>query len=154
MRGIFVRRLAEYDLGRQQWERRIGWYLVFQFNNQASKMTFEERETDGKTRTLVTPQHGLKMKTVLAGSRVAWEDMARTNPGKVRTQWQAALETLRKDGILGPTVCLDGALDGSDLPTRGRLSAMLERRFLFTPGPHLLEHLSAKQGTRRGPKRG
>lgn len=117
-------------------------------------MTFEERETDGKTRTHVIPQHGLKMKTVLAGSRAAWEDMARTNPGKVRAQWQAALETLRKDGILGPVICLDGALDGSDLPTRGRLAAMLERRYLFTPGPALLEHLRAKQGTRRGPKRG
>ena len=48
MLGVCLRRLAEYDLQRQQWERRIGWYLVFQMNNQASKMTFREVIQDGK----------------------------------------------------------------------------------------------------------
>ncbi len=144
MRGIHLKRLAEYDLQRQPWERRIGWYLVFQMNNQASKMTFQESVKDGKSRIQVTPQHPLKMKTVLEGSAVAWEEMARTNPGKVIKQWGDALETLRKDGILGSCPCLDGPSDGSDLPTRGRLAAMLERRYQFVPGKELLPHLHAK----------
>ncbi|MDQ2800210.1 MAG: hypothetical protein M3Y13_11270 [Armatimonadota bacterium] len=143
--GIYPRCLAEYDLQRQQWERRIGWYLVFQMNNQGSKMTFQEIVKDGKTRTLVTPQHPLKMKTVLAGSLVPWEEMARTNPGKVIKQWIDALERLRRDGLIGPWPCLDGAADGSDLPTRGRLAAMLERRYQFVPGKEILPHLRAKQ---------
>ena len=146
MLGVSLKRLAEYDLQRQGWERRIGWYLVFQMNNQGSRMTFQDVVKDGKTRTLVTPQHPLKMKTVLDGSHVAWEEMARTNPGKVIKQWNDALETLRKDGILGPCPCLDGAADGSDLPARGRLAAMLERRFQFVPGRDLLPHLRAKRG--------
>lgn len=146
MLGIHLKRLAEYDLQRQGWERRIGWYLVFQMNNQASKMTFQEVVKDGKTRTLVTPQHPLKMRTVLSGSHIAWEETARTNPGKVIKQWNDALETLRRDGILGPYPCLDGAADGSDLPARGRLAAMLERRFQFVPGRDLLPHLRAKRG--------
>jgi hypothetical protein len=94
----------------------------------------------------VTPQHPLKMKTVLDGSHVAWEETARTNPGNVIKQWNDALETLRKDGILGPCPCLDGAADGSDLPARGRLAALLERRFQFVPGRDLLPHLRAKRG--------
>ena len=146
MLGISLKRLAEYDLARQGWERRIGWYLVFQMNNQASRMTFQEVIKDGKTRTLVTPQHPLKMKTVLSGAQVAWEETARTNPGKVIKQWNDALDTLRRDGLLGPCPCLDGAADGSDLPARGRLAAMLERRFQFVPGRDLLPHLRAKRG--------
>jgi hypothetical protein len=146
MLGIYLKRLAEYDLQRQQWERRIGWYLVFQLNNQASKMTFQDVTKDGKTRTSITPQHPLKMKTVLNGSHVPWKETARTNPGKVIKQWEDALETLRKDGILGPYPCLDGAADGSDLPVRGRLTAMLERRYQFVPGRDLLPHLRAKRG--------
>jgi len=146
MLGVSLKRLAEYDLQRQGWERRIGWYLVFQMNNQGSRMTFQDVVKDGKTRTLVTPQHPLKMKTVLDGSHVAWEETARTNPGNVIKQWNDALETLRKDGILGPCPCLDGAADGSDLPARGRLAALLERRFQFVPGRDLLPHLRAKRG--------
>lgn len=146
MLGIHLKRLAEYDLQRQGWERRIGWYLVFQMNNQASKMTFQDVTKDGRTRTLVTPQHALKMRSVLSGSHVAWEETARTNPGKVIKQWADALETLRRDGILGPCPCLDGAADGSDLPARGRLAAMLERRYQFVPGRDLLPHLRAKRG--------
>jgi len=146
MLGVYLKRLAEYDLSRQGWERRIGWYLVFQMNNQASKMTFQDVTKDGKARTLVTPQHPLKMRTVLNGSHVAWEGTARTNPGKVVKQWNDALETLRRDGILGPCPCLDGAADGGDLPARGRLAAMLERRFQFVPGRDLLPHLRAKRG--------
>ena len=153
MLGVSLKRLAEYDLQRQGWERRIGWYLVFQMNNQASKMTFQDVTKDGKTRTLVTPQHPLKMRTVLSGGHVAWEETARTNPGKVIKQWNDALSTLRRDGILGSSPCLDGAADGSDLPARGRLAAMLERRYQFVPGRDLLPHLRAKRGAaerRRG----
>ena len=146
MLGIHLKRLGEYDLNRQQWERRIGWYLVFQMNNQASKMTFDDVVKDGKTRTSITPQHPLKMKTVLDNSHVAWEEIGRTNPGKVIKQWCDALETLRKDGVIGPSPCLDGAADGSDLPVRGRLNAMLERRYQFVPGRDLLPHLRAKRG--------
>jgi len=146
MLGIHLKRLAEYDLSRQGWERRIGWYLVFQMNNQASKMTFQDVTKDGRTRTLVTPQHPLRMRTVLNGSHVAWEETARTNPGKLIKKWGDALETLRRDGILGPGPCLDGAADGSDLPARGRLAALLERRFQFVPGRDLLSHLRAKRG--------
>ena len=145
MRGIHLKRLAEYDLQRQQWERRIGWYLVFQMNNQGSRMTFEDVVKDGKSGTVVTPQHPLKMKTVLAGSHVPWEETARTNPGKVIKQWNDALKTLQNDGILGSCVCLDGLPDGSDLPTRGRLAGMLERRTRFVPGKEMLPHLRAKQ---------
>lgn len=146
MLGVSLRRLAEYDLQRQGWERRIGWYLVFQMNNQASRMTFQDVTKDGKTRTVVTPQHPLRMRTVLSGGQVAWEETARTNPGKVIKQWGDALDALRRDGILGPTPCLDGAADGSDLPARGRLAAMLERRYQFVPGRDLLPHLRAKRG--------
>ena len=146
MLGVSLKRLAEYDLQRQGWERRIGWYLVFQMNNQASKMTFQDVTKDGRTRTLVTPQHPLRMRTVLSGAQVAWEETARTNPGKVIKQWGDALDTLRRDGILGPSPCLDGAADGSDLPARGRLAALLERRYQFVPGRDLLPHLRAKRG--------
>lgn len=145
MLGIYPKRLAEYDLQRQQWERRIGWYLVFQMNNQGSRMIFQELVKDGKAQMQVTPQHPLKMKTVLAGSHVVWEETARTNPGKVIRQWNDALETLRRDGVIGPYPCLDGLPDGSDLPRRGRLAAMLERRTQFVPGKELLLHLRAKR---------
>ncbi len=145
MRGVFCRCLAEYDLRRQQWERRIGWYLVFQFNNQGSKMTFEDVVKDGRERTVVTPQHPLKMRTILTQSHVAWETMAQTNPGKVIRQWCDALAQLHKDGILGEFSCLDGAPDGSDLPARGRLDALLERRFRLVPGRLLVGHLRAKK---------
>ena len=146
MLGVHLRRLAEYDQGRQGWERRIGWYLAFQMTNQASRMTFQDVVKDGKARTLVTPQHPLKMRTVLENSHVPWAETARTNPGKVIRQWGDALETLRRDGILGPCPCLDGAADGSDLPARGRLAAMLERRYQFVPGRDLLPPLRAKRG--------
>ena len=151
MLGIHLKRLAEYDLQRQGWERRIGWYLVFQMNNQASKMTFQDVTKDGKTRTLVTPQHPAQMRTVLNGSHVPWEETARTNPGKVIKQWGDALETLRKDGIIGPCPCLDGAADGSDLPARGPsggdAGAALPVR--AGPGPAAA---SAGQARRGGPK--
>ena len=146
MLGVSLRRLAEYDLQRQQWERRIGWYLVFQMNNQASKMTFRDVVQDGKARTQIIPQHPLKMQTVLSNSHVPWEETARTNPGKVIKQWCDALDTLRRDGVIGPYACLDGPPDGADLPVRGRLGAMLERRYQFVPGKDLLPHLRAKQG--------
>ena len=144
MQGICLRRLAEYDLQRQQWERRIGWYLAFQMHNQASRMTFEEVVRDGRTRTAVTPQHPLRMRTVLDHSYVGWREMARTNPGKVIRQWCDALETLHRDGVIGSVRCLDGAWDGSDLPIRGRLNILLERRFRIVPGRDLLPHVRAK----------
>jgi len=146
MLGVSLKRLAEYDQARQGWERRIGWYLAFQLNNQASRMTFRDVVKDGKARTLVTPQHPIKMRTVLDGAQVPWEETARTNPGKVIKQWGDALEALRRDGVLGPCVCLDGAADGSDLPARGRLAALLDRRYQFVPGRDLLAHLRAKRG--------
>src|SRR6185437_16725797 len=34
MIGIFPKQLAEYDLRREQWERRIGWYVTLQMHNQ------------------------------------------------------------------------------------------------------------------------
>lgn len=149
MQGICLRRLAEYDLQRQQWERRIGWYLLFQMHNQASRMTFDEVTQGGRTRTLVTPQHPLRMRTVLDHSHVEWKTMARTNSGKVIRQWCDALETLHRDGVIGPPRCVDGAGDGSDLPIRGRLDALLERRFRIVPGRDLLPHLRTKGKTRR-----
>ncbi|HEX5324176.1 MAG TPA: hypothetical protein VFW40_10345 [Capsulimonadaceae bacterium] len=150
MLGVFFKRLAEYDLGRQQWERRIGWYLMFQMNNQASKMTYKDVSDGGRTHTIAEPQHALRMKTVLAGSHVRWHEMREANPGKVIKQWCDALETLRRDGLIGEYSCLDGAVDGSDLPPRGRLEAMLDRRYQFFPGTALLPHLRAKkEGARR-----
>jgi hypothetical protein len=149
MVGIYLKRLAEYDLRRQQWERRIGWYLTFQMHNQGAKMTFQDVDGDGKG-VRVTPQHSLRMKTVLQNSHVPYEEMARANPGKVIKQWIDALDTLCRDGILESYACLDGAADGSDLPTRSRLSAMLERRYLFVPGGALSQRLRRKSAARRG----
>lgn len=155
MMGVFPKKIAEYDLRRQQWERRIGWYLTFQMQNQGMKMTFHEEEvttaaaTSGtKTALQITPQHSLKMKTVLQNSHTHWEEMARTNPGKVVRQWVETLETLRRDSILGDYSCLDGAADGSDLPTRNRLGIMLNYRYLFTPGGDLVERLRRKSARR------
>lgn len=144
MLGVCLKRLAEYDLSRQQWERRIGWYLVFQLTNQAGKMKFRDATREGRPCTYVTPQHPLRMATVLIGCNIAWEDIARTNPGKVIRQWCEALENLRKDGVIGAYSCLDGQIDGSDLPVRGRLNAMLKRRYQFIPGRDLLDPLRSK----------
>jgi hypothetical protein len=150
MLGVFFKRLAEYDLGRQQWERRIGWYLMFQMNNQASRMTYKDMPKGDKIQTIAEPQHALKMRSVLSGSHVRWQEMREANPGKVIKQWCDALETLRKDGLISEYTCLDGAIDGSDLPSRGRLDAMLERRYQFFPGAALVPHLRAKkEGSRR-----
>ena len=124
-RAINLKRLAEYDLARQGWERRIGWLLVFRMTDPAR----------------LTPH--LTMRTVLDGSLVPWEEMARTSAGKVIRQWSDALNTLHRDGVIGPWACLDGAADGSDLPTRGRLAAMLERRYRIVPGRDLLPHVLA-----------
>jgi len=150
MIGVFPRALAEYDLRRQQWERRIGWYLTFQMQNQGSKMTFEEVVSESGNRAVqVTPQHALRMKTVLANSHVGWAEMARTNPGKVIKQWIEALETLQAEGVIGGYTCLDGAADGSDLPTRSRLSTMLEYRYQFLPGTETVKQLRLKAAARR-----
>lgn len=149
MLGVFPRQLAGYDRRRQQWERRIGWYLTFQMQNQGSRMRFSAgKEEAGRMGDTVTPQHSLKMKTVLQNSHVPYEEMARTNPGKVIKQWIETLETLKRDGILGGYFCMDGAADGSDLPTRSRLSAMLEYRYEFTPGGDLAERLRRKSAGR------
>lgn len=126
-RAINLKRLAEYDLARQGWERRIGWFLVF-------RMTAP---------TSVTPQT-FTMRAVLEGSLVPWETMAQSSAGKVIQQWQDALDTLHRDGVIGPWACLDGQPDGADLPARGRLAAMLEQRYRLVPGrdlsPHALPH--------------
>jgi hypothetical protein len=148
MIGVFPKRLAEYDLRRQQWERRIGWYLTFQMQSQGSKMRFEESAEDGNKVLRAIPQHSLRMRTVLLNSHVGWERIAATNAGKVIDQWVSALDTLRADGVIGPYSCLDGALDGSDLPVRGRLAAMLDRRYEFTPGDDMIYHVRARAATR------
>ena len=85
MLGILPKRLAEYDLRRQKWERLVGWYLTFQMRNQAAKMRFSVEEeavlpakgnrrasvpTSGAAPLTFTPQHSLKMKTVLQNSHV------------------------------------------------------------------------------------
>jgi hypothetical protein len=88
------------------------------------------------------------MKTVLQNSHVPWEEMARTNPGKVIKQWVDTLETLQRDGILSGWSCLDGMPDGSNLPTRSRLSALLEYRYQFVPGGDLADHLHRKSSRR------
>jgi hypothetical protein len=153
MIGIFPKRLTEYDLRREQWERRIGWYITFQMHNQGSRMVFEDIVgDDGEANVRVTPQHPLIMRTVLANAQVRWEEMARTNPGKVIKQWIDALETLGRDGVIGEYTCLDGAPDGSDLPSRSRLATMLEYRYQFTPGADLLKHIRAKSERRRRQK--
>lgn len=158
MVGVFPKRLAEYDLRRQQWERRIGWYLSIQMQNQGAKMTFQKGAATGENEQNgvlnVTPQHSLKMRTVFENSHVPWEEMARTNPGKVIRQWVETLETLRRDGVIGDYSCLDGAVDGSDLPTRNRLGIMLNHRYLFTPGEDLAERLRHKSARRSGGRAG
>jgi hypothetical protein len=141
MLGVFLKRLAEYDLRRQQWERRIGWYLVFQLQNMASKSKWK---TGKNGAVMIAPQHALKMRTVLDGARVDWEELSRVNPGRLIKYWLDALSTLQKDGILAEWRCLDGSPDGSDLPQRGRLDKMLERRWIFIPGAELSKHLQPK----------
>jgi hypothetical protein len=148
MIGIFPKCLAEYDLRRSQWERRIGWYITFQMHNQGSRMLFEDIVDDKGPKVRVTPQHPLRMRSVLTGGQVRWEEMARTNPGKVIKQWIDALDRLKADGVIGGYRCLDGAPDGSDLPVRSRLSSMLEYRYEFTPGTELLKHIRAKSERR------
>lgn len=146
MLGIFIKRLAQYDMRRQLWERRIGWYLVFNMQNQATKK-----------------KHPLFTKTILDGSGIEWKEMAEKDPGKVIRQfvgtWKdgklletkpgeaPALETLKRDGIISDYRCLDApdAPDGSDLPRKGKLERWLEYRWEFTPGPELAKHLRAKQ---------
>jgi len=150
MIGIASKQLAEYDLRREQWERRIGWYVTFQMHNQGSRMVFEDVVTElGASDVRVTPQHPLRMRTVLVNGQVRWEEMARTNPGKVIKQWIDALDRLVKDGVIGGYTCVDGAPDGSDLPVRSRLSTMLEYRYEFTPGPELMKHIRAKSERRK-----
>ena len=122
--AVNLKRLAEYDLARQGWERRIGWFFVFQMTDPARP----------------TPQT-FTMRSVLDGSLVPWRGMARSSAGKVIRQWSDALNTLHRDGVIGPWACLDGAADGSDLPARGRLAAMLERRCRIAPGRDLLPHV-------------
>ncbi len=140
MLGVYLRQLAQYDLSRQRWERRIGTYLVFQMQNQGTKM---KRIKKSGTTQLV-PQQPLKMKTVLDNSHIEWQAMAANTPGKVISQWIAALETLKADGVIGGYECQEGKADGSDHATRGRLEVLLERRFLIFPGEHQRPLLEAK----------
>ena len=150
MIGIFPKQLAEYDLRREQWERRIGWYVTFQMHNQGSRMVFEDVVDEaGASDVRVKPQHPLRMRTVLVNGQVRWEEMARTNPGKVFKQWMDALDQLIIDGVIGGYTCLDGGADGSDLPVRSRLSTMLEYRYEFTPGGEMVKHLRAKAERRK-----
>ena len=68
-------------------------------------------------------------------------------------QWTDALETLRRDGLLLAYARADGPADGSDLPARGRLAALLDEVYQLVPGPELIPHLTAKRGGRKPPPR-
>jgi len=132
MLGIFIKKLAQYDMRRQLWERRIGWYLVFNMQNQATKK-----------------KHPLYTKTILDGAGIEWRDLGEKNPGMVIKQFNDALKRLQEDEITGVCPCLDGAPDGSDLPRKGKLAKWLEHRWDPKPGPELAKHLRAKQEAAR-----
>ena len=131
MLGIYLRKIAQYDMARQSWERRMSWYLIFQMQAQSSYMKLRGDE--------LVPQQGLRMESILDGSQIDWRPMAATNPGKVIAQFTAAAATLRSDGICDLR-CQDGAFNGSDLPTRGRLAALLDRLYLPFPGEMVRPH--------------
>lgn len=153
MLGVFLKTLAEYDMRRQQWERRLGWYLTFQMNNQATKALPPAPAPKGKGARAPVAQHGIKMRTVLNGARIEWQETAATNPARIIKQWGEALAVLHDDGIIDAR-CLDGAPDGSDLSRKGRLDAMLERSWEFVPGRELAKHIGAKQEAARKSRRG
>lgn len=162
MLSICMKRLATYDTGKKTWERRIGWYLVFQMGNQGSKMTFQKNgkiDKDGKVPLKVTPQHPLRMKTILDGASAGsfargtgrfclWSDTAKIHPGTVIKQFLEAIENLKNDGVIGGYSCMDapegGPVDGSELSQKGRLPILLERRWLITPGPEQTDVLQGK----------
>ena len=135
MLGVNIRRLAEYNLRRELWERRIGWYLVFQLQNQASKTTSTTRTgKDGKTREIVKPQHPLLSQTILDGAGIDWQRTGNKDPGRVIRQFVTALDTLQADGIISQYQCLDGDPYGECLPVHGRLKTWLQWRWAFLPG--------------------
>ena len=145
MLGVYLRRLAGYNPNTQHWERQIGWYLVFQLQNQASRMDYREvgEELQGVMR------QPLRMESILNGACLPWQRLALNDPGKVVRQFSQALETLKHDGIISDYECLDGAADGSDLTQRkGKLDKMLDRRYRVSPGADLLPHLYAKKTAR------
>jgi len=139
MLGPYFRRLAQYDLRRERWERQIGWYVVTQLQNQSPYMTLELVDKEW----LIRPQQPLTLVSILNGSYMPWERMKRNEAGAIIRQVLSALETLKRDGLIGAYTCLDGTPDGSDLPERGRLETMLPGRYLIEPGflmrPHILK---------------
>jgi len=145
MLGVNLKRLAEYDLRRQLWERRIGWYLCFFLQSSNYKAV---TRPDNPNKKALKPAHGLHMETILDKAGLDWKPGATTNPGRVISQFLTALQTLKADGVIGEYACIDGEDDGSDLPIRGRLEAMLQRRWEFTPGadqrPHIVKRHKAK----------
>lgn len=146
MLGMNIKRLAEYDLRRQLWERRIGWRLVFLLQNQASKAkTRTKTEKDGTTRTIVKPQHPFTTQAILDNTGIPWEHMAKKDPGKVIRQFVTALETLKADGIIGEYQCIDGNPWGESLPIHGRLKTWLAWRWYFLPGPIQARFLRKKK---------
>lgn len=149
MLGVNLKRLALYNLQRQLWEKRIGWYLCFQLNNQCTKIR-ESKDENGKA--VMTPQQPLVMETILNGAHVHWTKQAETNPGYVIKQALDALKTLHDDKIIGDYRCMDcppGKEDGTDLPSHGRLEKWLKRRWLFLPGRIMARHQQAKREAKR-----
>jgi len=136
--GQYARKLSEYNLQKERWERQMGWYLVFNFYNQKNQV-----KSVGKVKTL-KPQQPLKMRTILDKSVPSWEATQKTNAGRVISQFLSTLDNLSRDRIIGGYRCLDGAADGSDLPQRGRLEAMLDRRFEILPGKLIADNLIGK----------
>jgi hypothetical protein len=144
MMALYFRAVAQYSRGRQVWERQISTYLLMQLQNQSPYMLLVG---DGADRHPI-PQQPLRLVTILDGSHLPWRTIARNDPGRVIRQTVGALEQLATDKLIGDYSCYDGEIDGSDLPERGRLDAMLERRYLVHPGPlmtkHIIEKIEAK----------
>lgn len=140
MLGVYPRQLATYHGQRQQWAQRIGGYLVFQWQNQGSKMRFYEE--DGIPKAI--PQQPLKLRTVLDRANLDWESLRAHDPGRVIENFINSLERLKQDGILAHYECLNGPADGKGLPRKGKLDRMLGYRFMFYPGPELVRHLRPK----------
>jgi hypothetical protein len=138
--GQALLKLGRYNSGRQLWERRIGFYLLFQLYNQATRAAW--REVDGDLR-MVAPQQPLCLETILNGAGMDWKRQGQATPSKLIHNYTTALEKLNEDGLFR-VQCLDGPADGSDLESRGRLPQLLKRRFNVLPGPLLEPHLAAK----------
>ncbi len=143
MLGLNLKRLAEYDTRRQHWERRIGWYLLFQMQNQAPHSQIEAKMVSGVKRTIYTPQQPLYMKTILEGSRLTWRHTAEKNPRRIIRHFCDALATLKSDGILGDYRRLGGPSDLSDFcRNKDYIEHAVKTRWLFMPGKEQLDQIA------------